>query len=492
MKSIGLIYLLFATICAQACANNSTTAGNDKPVAVSDTAIAAAPAPTHPDSFAVGKVIDTVVCTGDATQSYALYIPARGGNTTMPVIYFFDPHASGSLPLHKYQSLADSYGFIMVGSNNSKNGNDWSKTEAIWQTLWNDTRQRLRINTGRVYTAGFSGGAKVAGYVAIKFPGIKGVIANGAGLPDGAPASNYPFSFTAVAGEGDMNMTDLVAINAAFDKTPVRHRILLFNGKHEWAPVKTMNTAFTGLQFDAMFNHVLPADTAFIKTYVANSKQVVTADTKTNNLVKAVAECTLSVNLLQGLTNEVNWFTQKAAALAGNAVYKQQLLSQQQLLEKEQGIKAQYMQQFQQGDMNYWTKEIASLQTKAKAPTAEAAMDQRLLAYLSLAFYSISNQLISNNQNEMAEHFVTLYKLADPTNSEAWYFSAILHARNHEAPAAESDLLKAVAVGFTDKVRMRAQPEFQQLPVNFSKIENNLRPNAQSLKPKAQGTRPKA
>jgi len=82
---------------------------------------------------------------------------------------------------------------------------------------------------------------------------------------------------------------------------------------------------------------------------------------------------------------------------------------------------------------------------------------------LSLAFYSISNQLISQNQNDAAGYFVTLYKMADPTNSEAWYFSAILNARNNNANAAHDDLVKAVSNGFNDKARMMQQPEFIKL-----------------------------
>jgi hypothetical protein len=126
-------------------------------------------------------------------------------------------------------------------------------------------------------------------------------------------------------------------------------------------------------------------------------------------------------------------------------------------------MKAQYMQQFQQADMNYWSKTISDLQSKAKAQTAEGAMYQRLLAYLSLAFYSVSNQLINSNQNNQAQYVVELYKLADPTNSEAWYFSALLHARSNQAQQAESDLQKAVSCGFNDKDRLHQQPEFQQV-----------------------------
>jgi hypothetical protein len=103
-------------------------------------------------------------------------------------------------------------------------------------------------------------------------------------------------------------------------------------------------------------------------------------------------------------------------------------------------------------------------------------MNQRLLAYLSLAFYSISNQFINQNQNDGANYFVTLYKMADPGNSEAWYFSAILNARNNKTKAAHDDLLKAVAHGFHDKQRLEQQAEFQMLqpPINFEEIETKM------------------
>ena len=103
-------------------------------------------------------------------------------------------------------------------------------------------------------------------------------------------------------------------------------------------------------------------------------------------------------------------------------------------------------------------------------------MYQRLLAYLSLAFYSISNQLINNNQNKEAAYFVTLYKMADPANSEAWYFSAVLNARNNNAKAVHDDLLKAVANGFNDKQRLLQQPEFQSIQpsINFGEIEAKM------------------
>ncbi|QEC69950.1 hypothetical protein FRZ67_22605 [Panacibacter ginsenosidivorans] len=468
------IKLLLPVFCFMACTGKkpTTDTGNI------DTVNTIVPATTivH-DTFAPGKVIAQVFCKNDAAQSYSLYIPVKGNNEALPVIYFFDPHADGALPLNKYKALADKYNFILVGSNNSKNGNDWPTAENIWRSLFDDTQKRLEINSNRIYACGFSGGAKVAGHIALNYSEVKAVIANGAGLPDETPPGNFNFTFTAIAGEGDMNMTDLVAFSSELDKTKTKHRILLFDGKHEWAPESTMNIAFAGLQLDAMRGKIIPADNIFINDFIAKSKQQINAYTAANKLVKAEQECKLSLSMLDGLTTERTWFKEKDASVTNNPAYKKQWQTERNLFTTEQNIKAGYMQQFQGGGMSYWSKTINDLQTKAKGTSAEAAMYQRLLAYLSLAFYSISNRLIASNQNNDAQHFVELYKMADATNSEAWYFSAILNARSNNVKATKDDLLKAVDLGFNDKNRMIQQPEFMNLAaqINFAMLESKMK-----------------
>jgi len=236
-----------------------------------------------------------------------------------------------------------------------------------------------------------------------------------------------------------------------------------------------MNIAFAGLQFDAMIDKLIPSNDAFINNYVGNSKKRITDYSTSNNYIKAETECKLSISLLDGLTSDASWFTEKEASIINNPVYQRQLKSRQNILATEQHLKELYTQQFQQGDMNFWNKTIIDLQTKAKIQSAEGDMYQRLLAYLSLAFYSISNQLISGNQNMQAQYYVDLYKKVDDTNSEAWYFSAMLNARNRNADAARDDLLKAVALGFTDKNRLHQQAEFQNPPIDLTEIESKMK-----------------
>jgi pimeloyl-ACP methyl ester carboxylesterase len=481
---IRYILILYTGACASRTQTNTDDAIKDRTAATTaakmpDT-MGAEPAITAktliPDSFPARKIIDPVICRTDPSQSYALYIPARGDKSPLPVIYFFDPHAAGALPLDKYRSLADAYGFILIGSNNSKNGNDWGSADGIWQHLFTDSKDRLKIDKDRIYTCGFSGGAKVAGYVALQHPEVKGVIANGAGLPDGTQAGDLNFSFTAIAGEGDMNMTDLVAFSKELDNTHTRHHLILFDGKHEWAPESSMDMAFAGVQLDAMRRSLIPKDESFIKSYIVKSKKRLEGYYNTARLIKVGQECRLSIGLLEGLSGEAAWFKEKLNSLAGNGQYQKQLQAQQDLMTREQNAKAEYSRHFQQADGAYWASTITDLQIKAGAGTAGSGMYQRLLAYLSLAFYSYSNQLINRNENAGALYFVTLYKMADPTNPEAWYFSAILHARENQAKDTESDLLRATGYGFKDESRLMQQPEFQNLSpqIDFSRIEASM------------------
>lgn len=470
MKAIQFIKIVIS-FCTLACTNNQNASVKDNDI---DSSLIARSFAT--DTFETGKVITHVICKTDAAQSYALYIPLKGDKKTLPVIYFFDPHGDGSYPLNKYKSLADEYNFILIGSNNSKNGNEWGATQNIWNTLFDDSKNRVAINTNRIYTCGFSGGAKVAIYVSMNDHNVKGVIANGAAIQDEIQSSNLNCSFTAIAGEGDMNMTDLVSVTNGLDKTQIRHRIIFFNGIHEWAPESVMNMAFAGFQLDAMHEKLTPLNNSFIDNYIVESKKRIAGYLNTNDYLKAERECKLSISVLDGLTN-VDWFNKKEVTITKNDAYQQQAQAKQELFLQEEKIKAGYEQQLQQGDINYWTKTINEVKLKAREPGPEEAMYQRLQAYLSLAFYSISNQLIKNNQNTDAIYFVNLYKMADETNSEAWYFSALLNARNNNAKACEDDLIKAVTLGFSDKTRLMQQPEFQKTgaPINLTEIVSKMK-----------------
>src|SRR5580658_5440998 len=104
-----------------------------KQEAQSTEAIIAQQPVTYPkDTFKTGVVIPSVGLRLDATQTYALYLPAGYADSAkLPVIIFFDPHGEGALPLNLYHDLADKYHFVLMGSNSSKNLIDYNQTSVF-------------------------------------------------------------------------------------------------------------------------------------------------------------------------------------------------------------------------------------------------------------------------------------------------------------------------------------------------------------------------
>src|SRR5436190_11059743 len=109
-----------------------------------------------------GTVVSRLVCHDDPAQSYALYLPSKySPDRRWPILYAFDPFARGKAAVEVYKLAAEKYGYIVVASNNSKNG-PVAEQLAAAQAVWLDTHRRFAIDKDRVYTTGLSGGARVA------------------------------------------------------------------------------------------------------------------------------------------------------------------------------------------------------------------------------------------------------------------------------------------------------------------------------------------
>ena len=83
-------------------------------------------------------------------------------------------------------------------------------------------------------------------------------------------------------------------------------------------------------------------------------------------------------------------------------------------LKAEQDKKNEYIKAFQGQDLAWWKKEIADLNSKKKTNI----MDERLLGFLSLACYSIGGGQLQENNLDVAEKILSIYKLADPENKD--------------------------------------------------------------------------
>src|SRR4051812_26516327 len=75
----------------------------------------------HAAELPKGRLLEKVACAADATQTYALYIPTSFDPARRwPVVFCFDPGARGRTPVERFTAAAEKYGYLVIGSNNSR------------------------------------------------------------------------------------------------------------------------------------------------------------------------------------------------------------------------------------------------------------------------------------------------------------------------------------------------------------------------------------
>ena len=213
-----------------------------------------------------GEILDRVTCVADPTQSYALFVPTDyTPSRTWPVIFAFDPGGRGRVPVERYQTAAERYGYIVVGSNNSRNGG--MEFPRVLAALTNDVAARLAVNPKRVYLAGMSGGARTALGVALASKEIAGVIASSAGYPDTNLRKTLSFPLFATAGTDDFNHLEMRKLDRALT-TP--HRLAIFSGGHVWLSSELAMQAIEWMELHAMRVGLKPRDETEIDRLLAS------------------------------------------------------------------------------------------------------------------------------------------------------------------------------------------------------------------------------
>jgi pimeloyl-ACP methyl ester carboxylesterase len=179
--------------------------------------------------------IKTIDVPGSPGQSYALFVPSNyTAERRSPILYCLDPGARGRAAVEHSAAAAQKAGFIVAGSNNSRNGPIEPAQTAV-RLMVQDTHARLSIDEDRIYAAGLSGGARLAlAWAAHQNSGIAGVIANAAGFGAPDPPKNLAFRIFLTAGVDDPNYGELYLLSRELTRRRVPHRFTEFAGGHEW------------------------------------------------------------------------------------------------------------------------------------------------------------------------------------------------------------------------------------------------------------------
>jgi poly(3-hydroxybutyrate) depolymerase len=277
-----------------------------------------------------GEIIDRVTCAADPSQSYALYVPAGyTPSRTWPVIFAFDPGGRGRTPVERYQAAAERYGYVVVGSNNSRNGS--TEISRILAAMTNDVAQRLAVDPKRVYLAGMSGGARVALGIALASKDIAGVIASSAGYPDSRVRKTLTFPLFATAGTDDFNHLEMRRLDRELSTT---HRLVIFTGGHVWLSSELALQAVEWMELQAMKAGLKPRDNAEIDRMFASrtaSVDMSKSDVETFRALRALAEDFQSLE-------DVSTFAARATEIGRDARVRAALESERDEDRREENI----------------------------------------------------------------------------------------------------------------------------------------------------------
>src|SRR5262245_4022564 len=442
-----------------------------------------------------GKVIERVVCLKDAGQSYALYLPPNyTTDRRWPVIYAFDPAARGLRPVERFKDAAEKYGYIIVGSNNSRNFPDRPLAEII-NAMFDDTQTRFSIDQNRVYTAGMSGGARVAGMVAQSLGArAAGVILCGAGFSEAKPPEKpLPFPVFGVAGVEDFNWIELRQLHKALDSIGSANRFVTFDGDHTWAPSDSFLTAVEWMGFQAMKSARRERDEKLIAELFDKMAGQARADESAKHVYEAFLKYEAIAKDFNGL-RDVAELARKADELRSSKEVKDRL-KQERAAEQAQ---RQRSQEFLAAREQLNTAEnpvVAMMGIKSmisdlrkKAASRDESVE-RLAARRALGGFYVSMNEEANRHRAAKKYKEAAASLAlaaeiRPDNPQIFFSLARACALGGDKKQALEALKKAVELGFTNADEIAGNADFASIrnEAAYKRLIEDARQKAQSEK----------
>jgi dienelactone hydrolase len=441
---------------------------------------------SQPDELPLGQVIESVACKADPQQSYALYLPS--GYTPAkkwPMLYAFDPGARGKLPVSLFKDAAEKFGFIVVGSNNSRNG---IQVGPVIQAVLEDTNGRFAIDPKRVYSAGFSGGARIAFALAGSNPGaVAGVIACSGGFPRTAsPAPDLQFVVFATTGTEDFNFPEMQQLKRKMDEAGMQNRLAVFDGGHDWPPASVAAQAIAWLELQAMKKGGRAKDEALIDQLLAERLAVARGYESSGQNYSAYLEYQALAADFRGL-REVKDLVANSERLAAAKEMKVAIKNakaeedrQYELEVKIQTLIAQLAKTSGSVEIMGELKRIISdlnRESEDKKDPGEQRVARRVLEAVFVQAYEEANNLYLQKDYAGAPPKLEIAALLKPKNPRLFYELALAHARAGNKSKAINALSRAIENGFTDVAKIEENPEFESLrnESGFKKLVTGLK-----------------
>jgi len=406
-------------------------------------------------TFERGKILDPLSIQLQSDESCALYLP-KGYLTgyTWPTILFFDPKGQGHKPLELYRDLADEFGFILIGSNFSKNGEPMEQILKHINSLKQDLPAGIKIDPFRIFLIGFSGGARVAVAEAMANSDVAGVVGCGAGFPQLRAGVELNFNYMAMVGRQDFNYAEFAILDRELNARGSDHMLIEFEGKHAWPDKEQMLEAFKWM------------------TVYSYSQREVIDMTLMDSLYKSDVKHLLNIENSEDLRAIVQFYKKMVALYKGLAKVEKQEKRLEMLINSsayrtyEAELSTVLSEEMKLSNIS---KEIEN-QSNSLVKNSR----QRLLAYLSISTFIQADAALKRGLLPRAGKLLYVLKLVDPKNPDYYYLSAKLALKQGKKDQSIEFLKEATKYGFDDWETVKGEHVFDPIRSYINTIQQTI------------------
>ncbi|WP_136666985.1 hypothetical protein [Flavobacterium sp. H122] len=237
-------------------------------------------------------LVDSVQVEGTKDESFMVYFPKKYTQSkSVGVVFIFDPGGNGVDGIMPFVSAAENYNFLLVCSNNSKNGPLNLNNEIAFR-LFDFVFKKYNIDKKRLVVAGFSGGARLAGNLALNTGIFNGVVACGASfqlLDIFVPQIN-DFLYVGLIGKNDMNYQEMIKNVNWLDKKRIKNQIFISDKGHVWPDESEILRAFDWLEIEFQKKGFTEKNNEIVNRIYQKNKIIADAFFEENNLLLALHE----------------------------------------------------------------------------------------------------------------------------------------------------------------------------------------------------------
>jgi len=427
-----------------------------------------------PAGIEPGHLVPSVTCEAEPEYSYALYLPsAYDPELSWPLILAFDPSGIGPQPVEGFRDAAERYGYIVVGSNDSRNYTGWEVTLPAAAAVWRDVDGRFSIDPERVYTAGFSGGARMATEVALKTGAVAGVFAIG-GSFRARDAIDGPIPFVVVGASGtrDMNHREMQQVHARLLERELPTRHLVFDGPHQWPPPEVFAKAVEWFEVQAVRRGLRPSDedhlNALYETAIQTARSRDAPEVELSDYEQIARDFEGLVDL-SAIDPDIERLRGDPAAQRGRKV-------SQRWIRHEDNARARLVAQMRKmeaavDDASRRESDLRDLRREVERNVRDAESDDehradvasRLLAFVTTVGFERGIVASQNGDYERGALFYEIALQAARDSRGLRVRLAGMYARLERFDRAFETLSEAVELGFADAERLRTDEDFQAL-----------------------------